>query len=223
MKTLLKALAALLLFPTIAFADCQMVEFSNTSNILRLKILDSTTNNGKTGLTSASSGLIIGTIADNEATTTTYTVAGSTIESITTLGTYAAPTATKVRFKEVDATNHKGIYEIQLANARFAVANSTNLIVSVSGVSGTLDSDCSIALVHPVSDFWAYAPAAELASVPGATPTMVQAIQWVYELMKHKLTQTSSTATIYKNDSSTSLGTSTTSDDGTTFSRGKYN
>src|SRR5580765_7286319 len=90
------------------------------SIILRGKLRDTTTGNGKTALTSASAGLIISTIADNEATATAYTQAGSTIESITTLGTFAAPTATKCRFKELDSTNHKGIYEIQIANARWS-------------------------------------------------------------------------------------------------------
>ena len=83
------------------------------SIIIRAKLLDSssTTGAGLTGLLFSSTGLIISTIADNEATATAYTAAGSTTETITTLGTYAAPTATKCRFKEVDATNHKGLYE----------------------------------------------------------------------------------------------------------------
>ena len=71
---------------------------SSTSNILRFTLKNSSTGVGLTGLSSASSGLIISTICDNEATATAYTVAGSTIESITTLGTFAAPTATKCRF-----------------------------------------------------------------------------------------------------------------------------
>lgn len=118
------------------------------SVILRVKILDSSvsTGAGKTGLTSASSGLIISTIADNEASATAYTVAGSTVESITTLGTYAAPTATKCRFKEVDATNHPGLYEIQLADARFAVSSAKSLVVSVSGASNAAQTDVVIAL-----------------------------------------------------------------------------
>lgn len=119
-----------------------------TSVVLRVKILDtaSTTGGGKTGLTYASSGLIISTLADNEASATAYTAAGSTIETISTLGTYAAPTSGKCRFKEVDATNHPGLYEIQLANARWAVSNARSLIVTVSGASGAAQVDAEIQL-----------------------------------------------------------------------------
>lgn len=118
------------------------------SIIIRAKLLDSssTTGAGLTGLTSASSGLIISTIADVEATATTYTVAGSTIETITTLGTYAAPTATKCRFKEVDSTNHKGIYEFQIADARFAVSNAKSIIISVLGATNLQQADMLIQL-----------------------------------------------------------------------------
>jgi len=121
---------------------------SQTSVILRVKIRDSSEVDGRglTGLTNASSGLIISTIADNEATATTYTVTGSTIETIATLGTYAAPTATKCRFKEVDSTNHKGVYEIQLANARFAVSNAKSLLVSILGATDAAECDVLIPL-----------------------------------------------------------------------------
>jgi len=83
--------------------------------------------------------LIISTIADVEATATTYTSAASNVETITTLGTFAAPSSGKARFKEVDATNFPGLYEIQIADARFSVANSTQLLVSIlcTGVAPT--------------------------------------------------------------------------------------
>lgn len=118
------------------------------SIVLRVKLLDSssTTGAGLTGLSSASAGLIVSTIADNEATATTYTVAGTTIESITTLGTYAAPTATKCRFKEVDSTNHKGVYEFQFADARFAVSSAKSLLVSVLGATNLQQADFVVQL-----------------------------------------------------------------------------
>lgn len=123
---------------------------NQTSIILRVKIRQNTTGaspgQGMTGLTSASTGLSISTIADNEASPTAYTSAGSTIETITTLGTYAAPTATKCRFKEVSSSSNPGIYELQIADARFAVSSSKSLLVSITGVSGMADCDVCIPL-----------------------------------------------------------------------------
>ena len=117
-----------------------------TSVILRVKILNSATGNGLTGLTNTSTALIISTIADNEASATAYTSAGSTIDSITTLGTYATPTTNHCSFKEIDATNHPGLYEVQLANARFNVASAKSLVVCIPGGAtnsgGATSSDC---------------------------------------------------------------------------------
>lgn len=118
------------------------------SIILRVKILNSSvsTGAGLTGLSSTSSGLIISTIADTESTATAYTAAASNIETITTNGTFSAPTAGKCRFKEVDSTNHKGVYEIQIADARFNVSNAKSLLVSVSGATNAAETDVVIPL-----------------------------------------------------------------------------
>lgn len=119
-----------------------------TSNILRVKLLDSssTVGAGLTGLTFSSTGLIISTICDNEASPTVYTQAGSTIEAVTTLGTFAAPTATKCRIKELDSTNHKGGYEIQFADARFNVVSSRSMLISILGATNLAQYDAEIAL-----------------------------------------------------------------------------
>ena len=118
------------------------------SIILRIKILNSSvsTGAGLTGLVNTSSGLIISTIADTESTATAYTAAASNIETITTNGTFAAPTAGKCRFKEVDATNHKGVYEIQIADARFSVSSAKSLLVSVAGATNAAETDVVIPL-----------------------------------------------------------------------------
>jgi hypothetical protein len=122
--------------------------FDEDSAIFRVFIPDSasSTGGGKSGLAYNTSGLVISTIADNEASPTTYTAAGSTIETISTLGTYAVPTATKCRFKEVDATNHPGVYEVQLADARLAVASAKALLVTISGASGVVPTNKLIQL-----------------------------------------------------------------------------
>lgn len=61
----------------------------------------------------------------------------------------------------------------------------------------------------------------ELTAVPGATPTIGQMIQFLFQYAKNKLTTTATTTTLYKDDSGTALGTQTLSDDGTTFTRTK--
>lgn len=125
----------------------EQIKHSSTSNLHRLKIIDTTDNLGLTGLTYASSGLKISTICDNEATATVYTSAASNVEDITVLGTYAAPTAGKCRFKEVDATNHPGVYEIHLANARYAVAGAKKLVITISGATNADECDLELELV----------------------------------------------------------------------------
>jgi len=125
----------------------ELRKHSTTSNVERFILTSSATGKGLTGLSSASTGLIISTIAGNESTATTYTVAASNVETITTLGTYAAPTASKCRFKEVDATNHPGLYEFQFADARYSVASAKKLIVTVSGATNLIDAYYEIALV----------------------------------------------------------------------------
>ena len=137
---------------------------ASTSNLLRFTLKHATTGQGLTGLSSASSGLIISTIADNEAAPTVYTVAAGNIEGISALGTFATPTASKCRLKEVDATNHKGLYEFQFADARFSVASAKKLIISVTGATNLLDADYQIQLTR-------YDPYAAL-----ATPTNITTV-----------------------------------------------
>ena len=145
------------------------------SIILRVKILNSSvsTGAGLTGLSSTSSGLIISTIADTESTATAYTVAASNVETITTNGTFAAPTAGKCRFKEVDSTNHKGVYEIQIADARFNVSNAKSLLVSVSGATNAAETD----VVIPLRDLDPYdAVRAGLTALPNVASGQAGAI-----------------------------------------------
>src|ERR1041385_3822797 len=144
-----------------------------TSVILRLKLRDSASGGPKTGLGIASAGLIISTIAENEATATVYTAAGSTIETITTLGTFATPTATKCRFKEVDATNHPGLYEIQIANARLAVASARSMIVSVQA-TGIVAQDAEVQLVG--IDVTAAAWASDVTKWAGTATTLTSGL-----------------------------------------------
>jgi hypothetical protein len=147
------------------------------SIVLRVKLRNSSvsTGAGLAGLTSVSTGLVIAVTADNEQPPAAgsgagfgiaYTVAGSTIESITTLGTYAAPTATKARFKEVDATNHKGIYEVQIVDTRFNTAGAKSVLISISGATNLAECDVLI----PLRSVDPYSAAAFITGVNGLVP-----------------------------------------------------
>lgn len=68
---------------------------------------------------------------------------------------------------------------------------------------------------------WAQAMA-ELSAVPAPTDSVLAAMEWFLAIMRNKRTQTATTETLFKDDGSTTLGTSTKSDDGTTFTRGEY-
>lgn len=61
----------------------------------------------------------------------------------------------------------------------------------------------------------------ELASVPPATSSIKDKITWLFMLARNKIEQTSTTTTLRADDTTTSVATSTVSDDGTTATRGE--
>lgn len=85
-----------------------------------------------TGLDNTSGSLAISCIASPQSTWTDYTAGGSTIEDITTIGTYAAPTADNVRFAEIES---EGVYELQFETSLFSVTDSTHVTCKISGAT----------------------------------------------------------------------------------------
>lgn len=59
-------------------------------------------------------------------------------------------------------------------------------------------------------------------AVPGAAPSLFDAIAWLFTLGRNKITQTATTQLLRNDGDSATIGTSTVSDDGTTFTRGKF-
>jgi hypothetical protein len=62
----------------------------------------------------------------------------------------------------------------------------------------------------------------EPTSVPGATASLGSKLAWLFMLGRNKRTQTATTELVKADDGTTTVGTSTKSDDGTTFTRGKF-
>lgn len=84
-------------------------------------------------------------------------------------------------------------------------SDKTGYALSSAGVDAILDD----------------APSAELASIPGDTATLRLMIQYIFQYLLFKRTVTSTTETAFKTNGSTTLGTASVSDDGTTFTKGK--
>lgn len=143
--------------------------FGRTSYKTVVKLYDSVTLLEKTGLTNASSGLSITVRADNETAGTTYT--GANIGTITTIGTWADPTAGKINIKEVSSANAPGHYEIHFENARLSVANSQKLYVIIL-CTGVKQQDFEIQLTSldpydAVRGGWTALPNAAAAAANG--------------------------------------------------------
>jgi hypothetical protein len=100
---------------------------------------------------------------------TTYDDAGSKIEDITTLGTYQAPSATKIRMRNVTSSGYglaitAPIWEVHLPNALFAVAGS-GLTISIASEANGVTATYTVAL----SDLNVAAGEANLKLIDGGT------------------------------------------------------
>jgi hypothetical protein len=79
--------------------------------------------------------------------------------------------STKCRFKEVDSTNFPGLYEMQLADARFAVSSAKTLRINISGATNLLDKEILIQLTaHDLVD--SAQVQADIAKVLTVAPTL---------------------------------------------------
>jgi len=123
-----------------------------TSIILRVRLMrsDLADGSGITGLNYSSSNLIISTICDNESSPTSYYQTGGNIQPVGSwpwdIGTYDPPDPGKCRFAEINSTQHPGIYEIHLDDARFAVTNAKSMIVSVHGATNLAEANFLVPL-----------------------------------------------------------------------------
>ena len=105
----------------------------------------STTGGGKTGLTNASAGLNVSVRRENTSTgVTTYT--GANVGAVATPGTWADPGSGKVNFKEVDATNLPGVYELHFENALFNAGDTSRWLAGMVQATGVAPSPFEIAL-----------------------------------------------------------------------------
>lgn len=115
------------------------------------------------------------------------------------------------------ATN--GGLPILVTNGLSVSSLAAGVVTAAAVATGAIDADALAA--DAIAAIWAKAMS-DLSAVPGVTGSVLDAVNWLFIVARNKRTQTATTETVYKNDGSTSVATSTKSDDSTTFTRGKY-
>lgn len=62
----------------------------------------------------------------------------------------------------------------------------------------------------------------ELSAVPGVTAAVLDALNFIFTVMRNKIEQTATEQTLYKDDGTTAVAESTTADDGATYTKGEW-
>lgn len=102
----------------------QPIQQGATGKTIRIRIRDSSTGQGKTGLTYATAGLVIAWAKNGDASATLITLVAGTA------GTWVSG-----GFRELDATKAKGAYDLDIPDAAFANADEfTSIHWSGTGI-----------------------------------------------------------------------------------------
>jgi len=88
-------------------------------------------------------------------------------------------------------------------------------------ISATVITMESFDALYNTTDIWSVVMS-DISSIPAITASVKDAINWLFVLGRNKRTQTATTETVFKDDGTTTAATSTKSDDGSVFTRGKY-
>jgi hypothetical protein len=105
-------------------------------------------------------------------------------------------------------------------------ADASDIAASFATVNATLATiaayvDTEVAAIKAVTDQFTAAQS-EPSAVPAANATPLQKIAWLAALARNKVTQTATTQTLRNDADAGTIGAATVSDDGTTFTRGKF-
>jgi len=98
-------------------------------------------------------------------------------------------------------------------------AMAADTVTASAIATAAIDADALAA--DAVDEIWAKTMT-ELSAAPAINASTLAALSWVFSLARNKITQTATTQTVLKDDGSTTMSTSTLSDDATTFTRGEF-
>lgn len=166
----------------------------------------------------------------------TTTVTGRIDVAISSRGTGVALDAAGVRTAVGLASANLDTQIASLASTLSTILADTNELQTDWVNGGRLDLllDSAIAAIAALNnlsaaqvnaevlDVLATDTHAEPSAVPAATASLKDKIGWLAALARNKITQTATTQTVLRDDGSTTMATSTHSDDGTTHTRGEF-
>lgn len=179
-----------------------------------------TTLTGAVAATNASNNIVGVSLLTGSFVTATFGTCDLTATmktSVTTAATAATPIAASVTGAVGSVTGNVG------GNVVGSVGSVTgNVGGNVAGSVGSLATQAKADVNAEVVDCLNVDTYAEPSSVPAATATLRAKIGWIFALLRNKRTQTSATETLYADDGSTSVSTSSKADDGTTLTRGEW-
>jgi len=98
-------------------------------------------------------------------------------------------------------------------------ADASDIAALLTAIDDFVDTE--IAAIKTVTD-QLVAAQAEPSSVPAANATPLEKIAWLAMIARNKIEQTATTQVIKADNGTTTVGTSTLSDDGTTMTRGEF-
>lgn len=131
------------------------------------------------------------------------------------------------RTLDVSATGEAGIdwanvgsptATVGLTGTTISTTQAVASVASVTALGATAKSDVNAEVV----DALATDTYAEPSGVPSATASLKDKIGWIQAVSRNKITQTSTTQTLRNDGDGANISQSTVSDDGTTFTRGKF-
>jgi len=120
----------------------------------------------------------------------------------------------------VCTTNTDLVTAAAIKTAIEAAGSSLALILADTGTDGVILKAAGLN-ADAITAIWAKAMSDLAQGAPSATASVLDAINYLYEAWRNKITTTATLVTVMKDDGTTGLVKSTISDDATTFTKGE--
>lgn len=165
-------------------------------------------------------------------TVDSISVVGALVGSFSIAGRSALRPTVAGRTLDVSATGEGGVdwgnvgspaTAVLLSGTTVGTVTTTATATNVTTVNGLAADVITAASVAPDvrGEIWGIT-CTEPTAVIGANPSALAALSWIATLARNEITQTATSQVLKADDGTTTVATSAVSDDGTTFTRGKF-